>query len=68
MISERISNDIPPKMKILNMIIPILMHYSYFFLKKDSTDDKMYFVAPIHPAASRCIKLFASCIYSLVKQ
>ena len=24
--SERISNDIPPQMKILNMLIPILMH------------------------------------------
>ena len=26
MISERISNNIPPQMKILNMIIPILMY------------------------------------------
>ena len=26
-ISERISDDIPPKMKILNMVIPILIHY-----------------------------------------
>ena len=26
MISETISNDIPPQMKILNMVIPILMH------------------------------------------
>ena len=25
-ISERISDDIPPQMKILNMLIPILMH------------------------------------------
>ena len=27
MISERISDDIPPKMKILNKIIPILMYF-----------------------------------------
>ena len=26
-ISERIFDDLPPKMKILNMVIPILMHY-----------------------------------------
>ena len=26
-ISERISGDIPPKMKFLNMVIPILMHF-----------------------------------------
>ena len=25
-ISERISKDLPPQMKILNMVIPILMH------------------------------------------
>ena len=27
MIFERISDDIPPQMKILNMVIPILMHF-----------------------------------------
>ena len=27
MIFERISDDIPPQMKILNMDIPILMHF-----------------------------------------
>ena len=27
MISERISDDIPPQMKILNMVIPILIHF-----------------------------------------
>ena len=27
MISERISDDIPPKLKILNMVIPILMSF-----------------------------------------
>ena len=26
-ISERLYDDIPPQMKILNMVIPILMHY-----------------------------------------
>ena len=30
MISERISDDIPPQMKILNMVIPILMHFCSF--------------------------------------
>ena len=29
---------------------------------------KMYFVAPIHPAAASCIKPLASCIYSLINQ
>ena len=32
MISDRISEDIPPQMKILNMVIPILMHFCSFFL------------------------------------
>ena len=64
MISERISDDIPPQMKIWNMVIPILMHYS-FPLKKTV---KMYFVAPKRPAAASCIKPLASCIYSLVSQ
>ena len=30
MISERISDDIPPQRKILNMVIPILMHFCSF--------------------------------------
>ena len=29
MISKRIYDDIPPQMKILNMVIPILMHFSF---------------------------------------
>ena len=33
MISECISDDIPPQMKILNMVIPILMHLLQFELK-----------------------------------
>ena len=49
MISERISDDIAPQMKILNMVIPILMHYLHFSFKKTV---KMYFVAPIRPATS----------------
>ena len=65
MISERKSDDIPPQMKILNMIIPILMHYLHFPFKKTV---KMYFVAPIRPAAASCIKPLASCMYSLVNQ
>ena len=35
------------------------------FLQKDG---EMYFVASIRPAAASCIKLLASCIYSLVNQ
>ena len=27
MLSERITDDIPPQMKILDMVIPILMHF-----------------------------------------
>ena len=46
MISELIYDDIPPQMKILNMVIPILMPYKYFPFKKTV---KMYFVAPIRP-------------------
>ena len=30
MIAERISENIPPQMKILNMVIPILMHFCSF--------------------------------------
>ena len=30
MIYEHISDDIPPQMEILNMVIPILMHFYYF--------------------------------------
>ena len=30
MISKRISDDIPPQMKILNMVIPILIHFCSF--------------------------------------
>ena len=31
MISERISDDIPPQMKILNMVISIQMHFNLQF-------------------------------------
>ena len=65
MISERISDDIPLQMKILNMVIPILIHYQHFPFKKTV---KMYFVAFIRPAAASCIKPLASCINSLVNQ
>ena len=65
MISKRIADDITHQMKILNMVIPILMHYQHFPLKKI---EKMYCVALIRPAAASCIKPLASCIYSLVNQ
>ena len=65
MISKRGVDDIPPQMKVLNIVIPILMHYQHFPFKKTV---KIYFVAPIRPAAASCIKLLASGIYSLVNQ
>ena len=49
MISERISDDIHPQMKILSMVIPILMHYLHFPFKNTV---KIYFVAPKRPAAA----------------
>ena len=52
MISERISDNIPPQMKTLNMVISILMHYYIFFFKKTAS---LYFVAPIRSAAASCI-------------
>ena len=59
MISERIWDDIPPKMKILNMVISIQMHYKHFSFKRTA---KMYFVAPIGPEAASFIEPLASCI------
>ena len=53
MIFERLSDDIPPKLKILNIVIPILMHYQHFPFKKTV---KMFCVVPISPAAASCIK------------
>ena len=53
------------EIKILNMVIPILMHYKHFPFKKTV---KMYFVVPIRQATASCIKPLASCIYSLVNQ
>ena len=39
MISDRIYDDIPPQMKILNMVIPILMYFFNFYTSKT-----LYFV------------------------
>ena len=47
MISERTSDDLPPQVQILNMVIPILMHYKHVPFKKTV---KMYFFAPIRQA------------------
>ena len=60
MISERISDNMPPQIKILNMVIPILMNYQ--------KDGEIVLVAPLRPTAARYIKPLASCIYSLVNQ
>ena len=35
-ISDHITNDIPPQMKILNMVIPILMHFLTFICQRHS--------------------------------
>ena len=32
-ISDHITDDIPPQMNILNMVIPILMHLLHLFVK-----------------------------------
>ena len=64
MISERKSGYTSPN-EILNMVIPILMHYEHFPFKKTVN---MYFVASIRPSAATWIKPLASCIYSLVNQ
>ena len=49
MISERISDDIPPQMKILNIVIPNSNALFTFSFKRTA---KMYFIAPIRPAAT----------------
>ena len=36
LISDHITDDIPPRMKILNMVIPILMHFSTFIRQRHS--------------------------------
>ena len=59
MISERISDDIPPQMKILNMVIPILMHFCSFVsncscasriqpMKRDIIDDVKLYLTVYH--------------------
>ena len=59
MISERLSDDIPPQMKILNMVIPILMHYS-----RGTKVEKMLTLAPERFTAGFCMvaKVILSCI------
>ena len=36
-ISDHMTDDITPKMKILNMVIPILMHFLACIRQRDST-------------------------------
>ena len=48
MISERISDDIPPQMKILKYGYPHSNALLKFPFKKTA---KMYFIAPFRPAA-----------------
>ena len=60
MISESISEDITPQMKTLNKVIRILMHYKHFSSKKTA---KLFFVAPIRPAAAGQNRLPAAYIH-----
>ena len=65
MISKQISDDIPPKMKNFEYCYP---HSNALFTVSFKRTVKMYFVAPICPAAASCIKPLSSCIFSLINQ
>ena len=74
MISEHISNDIPPQIKILTTVIPILMHF-YSFLSKpykvtchptecDIINDVKLFQTVYHRIYSRkCLTLSNQMLY-----
>ena len=64
MISERISDDFPPQMKILNVAITILMQYLHFPFKNIVKCTLMR----LRPVAASCIIPLARCIFSLVNQ
>ena len=57
MISDRISNDILPQMKILNIFIPILMHFFACLLLKSLFRLKLEHCKPLkvafHP--TKCV-------------
>ena len=60
MIFERISDDIPPQMKILNMVNPILMHFCSLFSNGSVAS---CIKAPSHPTKCDVIidlKLFST--------
>ena len=65
MISERISDDIPPQMNILNMVIPILMHFcsliSNFSVKAARHPTKCDVIndVKLFPTVNRSITVFA---------
>ena len=60
-----ISNDIPPQMKKFEYGYRHSNALLNFYLQKTA---KMYFIAPLCPAAASCIKPLASCIYSLANE
>ena len=66
MISERISDDIPPQMKILNIVIPILMHFCSF-VSNGSVDSRI----KQHVVMLLCLTTFTSieklCLSSIIK-
>ena len=69
MISERISDDIPPQMKILNMVIPILMGFYSLVSNWSGASPKKPYKGVRHP--TKCdvindIKLFPT--YDLLSQ
>ena len=48
-ISDCISDDLPPQMKILNMVIPILMHFFSFFYQTGALERYMPHKTACHP-------------------
>ena len=56
MISERISDDIPPKMKILNMVISIVMPFYILVSNLSFASRKKLHKAVHHPTKCDVIK------------
>ena len=58
MISNCISDDIPPQMKILNMVIPILMHFCSFVSNRSIASPMKLHVTQQN--VTQLIKLFST--------
>ena len=66
MISNHISDNIPPQMKILNMIIPILMPFLQFALKLEGSEPHKAARHPTKCDVINDVKLFSyNCIYKI---